>query len=352
MILVESYSKSPSFAKTQIESIRSIWDLDYLQAKEWMDNCYKNFSNSNDCIVELIIRDLIKTNPVEISNCIKNITIFYMERTFSAAIPVGEKLPWVLYGSINRKLAYYSLVLLWNSELLHEKKHESINNIYTQVSLVSNSFSKEVSDIKEAIQNISFFDKSICTQIFKSTYNVEKFIVCHEVAHHLLGHTDGSKIGKERLEQIPTYIIEWWQKDPKNLFHKAELEADTLAFLLFAKGADSVADKDRKKFNQSVVYSCLLGLYQTTFSGENTDLENIKASHPHIFTRYINLVLLIVTFLPEMDIKEDLEFMIKHHQFFKDAVTPKHGIELWEATQSIVNLVLQSNGKTSIIFTN
>lgn len=114
----------------------------------------------------------------------------------------------------------------------------------------------------------------------------DRFILCHEISHHLLGHTGKSDIASHFFEKLPAHARKWIGKSKE---HARELQADALALILAsgfltprnAHAEDQVAD---------VALGSLLTL---TVLGQASGMNTVSATHPSARDRLSQCVSII-----------------------------------------------------------
>lgn len=89
----------------------------------------------------------------------------------------------------------------------------------------------------------------------------DKFVICHEIAHHLLGHTGKIDDASFLLEKLPEELKSW---KGKSINSAKELQADALATLFMLKISDTqmiqgICGKSQNVFEASL--GCLLTLW-------------------------------------------------------------------------------------------
>ena len=114
----------------------------------------------------------------------------------------------------------------------------------------------------------------------------DRFILCHEISHHLLGHTGRNDIGSDYLQKLPIECQLWHNT---NVERGRELQADALAVLLLIEGinnlSNSLSDFDS---TERIVNDAMLGsLLTITAIGQIMgSMTFTTPSHPSAEIRY------------------------------------------------------------------
>lgn len=110
----------------------------------------------------------------------------------------------------------------------------------------------------------------------------ERFILCHEISHHLLGHTGRADVGSSYLRNLPLECQLWRNVSEE---HARELQADALAVLLLT-GETNKSLKSSRDFD--AINDAMLGslLTVTVLSQAIGSMINSSFSHPAAETRY------------------------------------------------------------------
>jgi len=114
----------------------------------------------------------------------------------------------------------------------------------------------------------------------------ERFILCHEISHHLLGHTGRTDIGSSYLQKL-TPACKLWHNT--SVEHAHELQADALAVLLLTGETDE-SSKSSRDFDstENAINDAMLGalLTITAVSQIMGSMTTPSSSHPAAETRY------------------------------------------------------------------
>jgi hypothetical protein len=106
----------------------------------------------------------------------------------------------------------------------------------------------------------------------------DRFILCHEVAHHLLGHTGRADIASHHFEKLPEKARHW---SGKSNSHADEFQADALALIL-AAGHLSQRTPNAEDQMADIALGSLLTL---TVLGQAAGFDGVTESHPPIRER-------------------------------------------------------------------
>ncbi len=112
---------------------------------------------------------------------------------------------------------------------------------------------------------------------------IDKFVICHEIAHHLLGHTGKNNDALFFIDNLPEELKSWLQN---SLEHGKELQADALAVLFMLKMTEnnmkqSCLDRSQNAFN--AVMSCLFTLKVLAFL--SNDPNEVSKEYPSLNQR-------------------------------------------------------------------
>ncbi len=114
----------------------------------------------------------------------------------------------------------------------------------------------------------------------------DRFILCHEISHHLLGHTGRTDIGSSYLQKLIPACQLWHNRSVE---HAHELQADALAVLLLTGETDE-SSKSSRDFDstENAINDAMLGSLLTQIAlGEIMGSMTISSSsHPAAETRY------------------------------------------------------------------
>jgi len=113
----------------------------------------------------------------------------------------------------------------------------------------------------------------------------DKFILGHEIAHHLLGHTGKANDGMRIIESLPT-SCQFWQNMPAE--HAREFQADALAVCLVTGMVDPQSIAQRQKAQEKfAIQACFGALLTITVLGQfSPDIIIASRSHPSIIDRF------------------------------------------------------------------
>jgi hypothetical protein len=117
-------------------------------------------------------------------------------------------------------------------------------------------------------------------------YMTDRFILCHEIAHHLLGHTGRSDIGSHYLEGLPIYTKKWLGRSKE---HQQEMQADALAVIL-----SSGYLQPRNQHPEDQIADGALGsLLTLTVLGQAAGMTNGSVTHPSVKDRLLQCASII-----------------------------------------------------------
>lgn len=140
----------------------------------------------------------------------------------------------------------------------------------------------------------------------------DRFILCHEVAHHLLGHTGRADIASHRLEILPEKARHWIGK---SVSHAQEFQADALAMIL-AAGHLSPRTPHAEDQIADVALGSLLTL---TVLAQAGGFDGVSESHPSIRDR-LSQCASIIESLESNRIALKMAFNIKQFQNLLDDI--------------------------------
>lgn len=125
---------------------------------------------------------------------------------------------------------------------------------------------------------VKSFDDKIMDRAAGIATLTDKFVICHEIAHHLLGHTGKNNDAYFLLDKLPEKLKSWKNK---SVDHAKELQADTLAALFMMKLTDATMvqgalGKSQEAFEASL--GCLLTLSVNIFLSNDSGKET--SSYP------------------------------------------------------------------------
>lgn len=117
-------------------------------------------------------------------------------------------------------------------------------------------------------------------------YLTDRFILCHEIAHHLLGHTGRSDIGSDYLEALPIHTKKWLGRSKE---HQQELQADALAMIL-ASGYLQPRNQHPEHQIADVALGSLLTL---TVLAQASGMTDTSVTHPSVKDRLLQCASII-----------------------------------------------------------
>jgi len=130
----------------------------------------------------------------------------------------------------------------------------------------------------------SFWDSPPEVKVLTSKFvcDIRMFIMGHELAHHLLGHTGYGCRGGELLAQIPNNTKRWTHVQP---YHAKELQADSLSILLSDRilKAQFGSEKDDSGLSNSLLHGSYLTL--AVISQIMGDSNKSTPTHPSVQDR-------------------------------------------------------------------
>lgn len=115
----------------------------------------------------------------------------------------------------------------------------------------------------------------------------DRFILCHEIAHHLLGHTGKDDLGSSYLDDLPASAKKWVGRSKQ---HREELQADALAIVLatgYLKPRSALHRGDR------IADVALGSLLTLTVLGQAAGVNSASITHPSVKDRLSQCALII-----------------------------------------------------------
>ncbi len=126
--------------------------------------------------------------------------------------------------------------------------------------------------------------------IVNTSLAADQFILWHEVAHHILGHLDGSKELESILHHIPEHLRSW---ENKSASHAKELQADSTALLFMLSYFGGEKNFTKQQITEATIGSLLVMIVLGQLVG---DSQESNESHPAVFTRFMNLLKILIYF--------------------------------------------------------
>jgi len=130
-----------------------------------------------------------------------------------------------------------------------------------------------------------------CVGIF-SSYEIEsqaaglakhanKFILCHEISHHILGHTATGDRPLSFIEDLPDHCKYWKRVEQSSHQQEYEADASAITMTLQTHGLDSKAQHKRE-------FEAAIGaLITLTVLGQLIgDVDDVTPSHPSVKSRF------------------------------------------------------------------
>lgn len=142
--------------------------------------------------------------------------------------------------------------------------------------------------------------------------SADRFILAHEISHHVLGHTGNKNDCSEIISNLPNSCQSWQHAIS---YHSMELQADALALCLMT-GLLAPQDFTKKVADHVSVNAGLGALLVFTVLGQiSQDVMKASWSHPSIVDRY-NQCLSILREIANDDVYEFLLHYIEGFQLF------------------------------------
>ena len=136
-------------------------------------------------------------------------------------------------------------------------------------------------EIRLTFEDAIFSSHEIESQAGGLAECANKFILCHEISHHILGHTAAGDRPLSFIENLPDHCKYWKRK--MQLSHQQEYEADASAIVMTLKthSLDTEADSSRE-------FRAAIGaLITLTVLGQLVgDVDNSTPSHPSVKSRF------------------------------------------------------------------
>ncbi|PEF81433.1 hypothetical protein [Bacillus toyonensis] len=118
---------------------------------------------------------------------------------------------------------------------------------------------------------VEIFDDKLMLKAAHIATLTDKFVICHEISHHLLGHTGKNNDAYFLLEKLPEELKSWKNK---SIEHAIEFQADALATLFMMKLSDTTMvqgalGESHEAFE--AILGCLLSLSVNRFLSNDPD---------------------------------------------------------------------------------
>jgi hypothetical protein len=127
--------------------------------------------------------------------------------------------------------------------------------------------------------------------------HTDKFILGHEIAHHVLGHTGQENDGLEIIQSLPP-TCQFWQNATKG--HAREFQSDALAICLVAGVANPWNESQRRQVEEEIAVEASLGalLTMTVLGQLSANVVKASETHPSIRDRFEQCRHILGVFVP------------------------------------------------------
>jgi len=159
----------------------------------------------------------------------------------------------------------------------------------------------------------------------------DKFILRHEVSHHILGHTETGGRPLSYIEDLPAHCKYWKKLAPASHQQEYEADASALAMTLQAPCPD-IEVKRQREFETAI--GALLTL--TVIGQLVGDVDDVTPSHPSVSSRFDQcLEILRVICKHNVNNVKGTIFLIKRFQTLL-WITQRKGLgRRWEGMEQI-----------------
>lgn len=193
---------------------------------------------SNDRIVEGLIKDLLKNHiPQTFKNRLEHIFVAKLrnhEYQAAALIKPGEFRGDLIYYHVGLADCLYEF-LVYFFEFADSKTDASVLKDHgLRLSLMAQDWKKNqplTIDLDPTLVVMTLDDKLMARSATIAVLT-DKFVLCHEIAHHILGHTGKNNDAFGLLDKLPEELKSWKNK---SVNHAKEFQADALATLFMMK---------------------------------------------------------------------------------------------------------------------
>lgn len=273
---------------------------------------FNHVSNlSNDRLLENLINSLIIINSGAIKERLQNVFVAKVHDFVANASAVEATSYYgdLVYFYVGLSDVCFQFTTLF-SELLYVRKSSDKGATHRSEALISffvniDKFSKASRRWRKYGDYIKLQKEDVVITPFPDVESKaismaclsDKFILCHEFSHHLLGHTCKPDVGSNLLNTLPDECKAWLKSSVE---HKKEFQADALALIIMFGAPNN--EKKIRDMGIEIALGSLLTLFTLKLLDDDPDKAGYQ--HPPINERILYCKRMLKTKLAEEVVNE------------------------------------------------
>lgn len=232
---------------------------------------------SNDRIVEDIVKDLLKLHiPRSYTNRLEYLFVAKLrshEYQAAALIKPREFRGDLIYYHVGLADCLYEFSIYYFEFVGKKTSNNILEDHGLRIALMAQDWRKTrplTIDLDPDLV-VKSLDEKLMARAANIAVLTDKFVICHEIAHHLLGHTGKANDAYSLLEKLPQELKSW---DNNTNPHAIELQADALATIFMLKLNETSLIKGIRNKSQEAfeaILGCLLVLQVNRFLSNDPD---------------------------------------------------------------------------------
>lgn len=275
---------------------------------------------SNDLLIERLMTELIDASPVDLKERLGAMFVAKLRdyEANAAALHSGDAYEGDLIffnvglsdACLQYAIIYYESVRLWGERLSPDRVQPSVGleaRLIEHASKIARAQERwaRLGQIRFTPDDVLYSDQDIEETAMRLARCVDKFILGHEVAHHIMGHTNADVRLFSYVDDLPDHC-KYWQ-GASLVSHQREYQADASALMMVLQTADANS-KAEVEFDAAI--GSLLTL--TVLGQLAGDVDNVTSTHPSVSSRF-NQILMIRRATCRNDIRGVI-FLVKRFQ--------------------------------------
>lgn len=250
---------------------------------------------SNDILTEQWMKELIALAPVELKPRLENMFIAKLRdyEANAAALCDADYEGDLIFFNVGLSdlcfqyaIIYYEFIRLFGEHFSPDDapRIEGLKAILTDhVAKVASAQDRwdRLGAVRFAPDDVINSSGEIEQRAAKIAGFTDKFILCHEISHHILGHTEPGTRPLVYVDSLPDHC-KYWRKATLQS-HQQEYEADASALIMTLQAHCADVETERQRELQVVIG----GLLTLTVLGQLvSDVDEVTPSHPSVSSRF------------------------------------------------------------------
>lgn len=232
---------------------------------------------SNDRHVEDVAKNLLAEYiPKTFRNRLEHMFLTKLrshEYSAAALIKPGEFRGDLIYYYVGLADCLFTFSIYFAEFTDNKMDHRIIQEHGLKIAIMAQDWRKTQPLTVDLDRNLAIesLDDEITNRAVGFATLTDKFVICHEIAHHLLGHTGKNNDANSLLDNLPEELKSW---SNKSIQHSKELQADALAVLFMLRLTENTMVKGALNESQETfeaIFGCLLVLSVNKYLSNNPD---------------------------------------------------------------------------------